>query len=291
MADQTTQTEARLTAELNDLLQLDHDAVQAYALAIDHLESPSFRETLIRFRGDHERHITELGRLIRAHGGIPIELAHVPTGFFKLGVQRAGAAGGDREILLAFKANERQVRDKYSRHAERSHEEAEVADALGRAAADEERHYNWVLDTLESLGYGTDTAVGKAEGAFEQVHERAADIIEGAERGVMERAESARRGLKGAGGRMRSTAAGGLESVADVTDRAGTRAEGQGGVVRRTAPMAHRLADSLEHAARYLRTRDFHVMRADLERQVELHPMRSVLIALGAGFLVGKILR
>src|SRR5215210_8514839 len=52
MNEMTTQSEAALIAELNDLLQLDHDAVQAYALAISSLKDASYQNTLRRFRGD-----------------------------------------------------------------------------------------------------------------------------------------------------------------------------------------------------------------------------------------------
>src|SRR5690606_10560976 len=148
MAEPRMQTEASLVAELNDLLQLDHDAVQAYGIAIEAVEDERLRETLIAFRGDHERHIDELTELIRAHGGIPIETAHIPTGMFKAAVQRAGAARGDRALMLAFKANERQVRDKYRRHADAPHP-PEVRAVLARAAADEERHYAWALEVLD----------------------------------------------------------------------------------------------------------------------------------------------
>lgn len=192
MADQTTRTESELVAELNDLLQLDHDAVRAYTVAIEHLETPEHRETIERFRGDHERHIRDLTRLIRGHDGVPIELAHLPTGFFKLAVQEAGTAGGDREVLLAFKANERQVRDKYARHAAREHP-PEVHDVLRRNAKDEVRHYDWVTRTLEQMGYGSETIAGRAEAAFETVHGRAADAIEAGERRMMAAAERGRR--------------------------------------------------------------------------------------------------
>ena len=89
----TTQTDAALVAELNDLLQLDHDAVQAYSLAIKGIRNPEHRETLTRFRGDHERHVRELTELIREHDGIPVQLSHIPTGPMKLAVQAIGNAG------------------------------------------------------------------------------------------------------------------------------------------------------------------------------------------------------
>ena len=55
-----TLQDATVVAELNDLLQLDHDAVGAYTLAIDELDDPTLKATLTGYRGDHERHITEL---------------------------------------------------------------------------------------------------------------------------------------------------------------------------------------------------------------------------------------
>lgn len=188
----STMTDAALVAELNDLLQLDHDAVQAYNLAIEGLQSTERRETLMRFRGDHERHVRELTELIQAHDGVPVQLSHIPTGPMKLAVQAIGNAGGDREVLLAFKSNERQVRDKYRRMADRSHS-PDVAEVLSRAAADEQRHYNWVAQELERMGAGASTRVGRAAAVFETAHSRSADVIEGAERVVMRGAERARR--------------------------------------------------------------------------------------------------
>ncbi|HEX6939976.1 MAG TPA: DUF2383 domain-containing protein [Longimicrobiales bacterium] len=292
MEGRSTQTDAGLVAELNDLLQLDHDAVQAYTIAIDNIEAEALRSTLQEFRGDHERHISELTRLIREHGGLPIELSHIPTGAFKLAVQKVGAMDGDKGILLAFKANERQVRDKYRRAAGAFGHSPDVVETLRRNAADEERHYEWASHTLEMMGAGPDSLVGRAEGAFERVHERTADAIEGAERRVMERAETARRAVKEAPDRMRATTGSGLDAAADAVDRAGSWVESRDGAVAgRVGSMAHGLADSLERAADYIRSRDFHTMRTDLETQVRAHPLRSAFLAVGTGFLLGRVLR
>jgi ElaB/YqjD/DUF883 family membrane-anchored ribosome-binding protein len=119
-------------------------------------------------------------------------MPHLPTGLFKLAVQAAGRAGGDRGVLLAFKANERQVRDKYRRAAE-SRQPPEVAVILSRAAGDESLHYSWVLETLEDLGAGETTTVGRIEQAVEIGQARMADVVEGAERRAMEGLEEGRR--------------------------------------------------------------------------------------------------
>jgi rubrerythrin len=186
------QSETALVAELNDLLQLDHDAIQAYNLAIRSLSVEAYRETLRSFRADHERHVEELTGLIRAHGGVPLQLPHIPTGAFKLAVQAVGAAGGDRAVLLAFKANERQVRDKYRRAAQRPHDPT-VTSVLTTAADDEARHYLWALETLEDLGYERDSTTAQVERAFEAAHKGVADAVERAERGAMRVAEGTRR--------------------------------------------------------------------------------------------------
>jgi hypothetical protein len=187
-----TQTVPSLIAELNDLLQLDHDAVHAYTLAIKELEHSGYQRTIRRFRGDHLRHITQLQHLIEDYGGIPVNLPHLPTGAFKLAVQAAGAAGGDRAVLLAFKANERQVRDKYRVAAEGRHP-ADVSEVLHRAAEDEARHYAWALETLEESGAGEDTVAGRAAAMLEGPHAATATAIESAERAAMAGAERVRR--------------------------------------------------------------------------------------------------
>ena len=196
MPDPMIAQESRLVAQLNDLLQLDHDAVQAYSLAITLLESEAYKETLRRFRGDHERHIGDLTELIRAHGGLPIQLPHIPSGVFKLAVQAAAAAGGDAEVLLAFRANERQVRDKYRRAAQRALL-ADVAGVVRRNASDEETHFTWAVDTLTAMGYPMDGTAGKVAKSVEVGHQKMADALESGELRVMEVAERTRRTVRG----------------------------------------------------------------------------------------------
>jgi rubrerythrin len=183
--------DAELLAELNDLLQLDRDAVQAYTVAIGSVPQDAVGQALARFRDDHERHVAELSDLIRAHGGTPAPVPHLPTGAFKAAVQAVGSAGGLRETLLAFKANEAQVRDKYRRHADRLHS-ADVDAVLRRAAHDEEMHYGWAAEMLERMGAGTDTLPGVAAEVLEKVQGRLADAVEAAQRGVMRAVDAAR---------------------------------------------------------------------------------------------------
>ena len=191
-----TSTDPQLLAQLNDLLQLDHDAVGAYEVAIEALRNPRYKQTLQRFKGDHERHIQELTQLITERGGTPVEMPHVPTGVFKLAMQQAGRlAGGDKGVLLAFKANERQVRDKYLRMAE-SAEDLVVADVLSRGSDDEAKHYGWAVGSLEELGVSSDSVLGRVEEVFETANARVLDATERVERGAMAMAEGVKRVAK-----------------------------------------------------------------------------------------------
>lgn len=91
--------------------------------------------------------------------------------------------------------------------------------------------------------------------------------------------------------RIRDAAGSGLERAAEAAHRAGDWASGRGGGAERVGDAVHGAAGSMEDAATYVRTRSMQGARHDLERTVELHPMRSLLLAAGAGFLVGRLLR
>jgi len=185
---------ATLVAELNDLLQLDHDAIRAYALAAERLSEQGLRSVVRRFREDHERHADELTRLIRSQGGTPTELPRAPTGPFELAVQAVGAFGGDRALLLAFKVNERRGRDQYRAATGRAYA-PEAAAVVRRAAATEASHYAWALEALDDLGATRDGVVGRLGRAIEVGNARVAELVEGAERRAAAAAGRAREGV------------------------------------------------------------------------------------------------
>ncbi|NUO62890.1 MAG: SnoaL-like domain-containing protein [Gemmatimonadaceae bacterium] len=192
---------AGIIADLNDLLQLDHDAVEAYTVAIDRVRSERYRDALVQYRNDHKRHIEELAALVRARGGLPTELPH-PTGALKLVVQALGSAGNDATLLLAFKAVEGQARDKYRRFAAETDYPEDVKSVIARAAEDETRHYAWVEQTLRELGAGAGTVQHAAASAIEMVHKFIADPLERAERDLMRAVGSVVGTAKSAGERV-----------------------------------------------------------------------------------------
>ena len=51
------------------------------------------------------------------------------------------------------------------------------------------------------------------------------------------------------------------------------------------------LATGMQSSAEWLRDADMDKLKQGVERQVKEHPARSLLVALGAGYLIGKVLR
>ncbi|HET6405399.1 MAG TPA: DUF2383 domain-containing protein [Candidatus Thermoplasmatota archaeon] len=132
--------------DLNDLLQLDMDALGAYEETMAQLTDQEHVETLQMFKRDHERHVKDLTAFVKRMGGTPKERPHV-TGALKKGlVAAAGAVAGDKAVLASFRANELQVRTKYEAYAAKQHYPAEVAEIIRMNAQDERRHYDWARE-------------------------------------------------------------------------------------------------------------------------------------------------
>jgi hypothetical protein len=57
------------------------------------------------------------------------------------------------------------------------------------------------------------------------------------------------------------------------------------------AAVTDTLASGMQSSAEWLRDADFDKLKTGVEEQVKEHPARSLLVALGAGYLIGKVLR
>lgn len=86
------------------------------------------------------------------------------------------------------------------------------------------------------------------------------------------------------------------ERIADTLDMAAERAVARaseariaGGATRHTAWVGDHAAGRLHGAAEYVRQHGAHAMRRDLERSVRAHPLRTIAIAFGVGYLFGKL--
>lgn len=121
---------------------------------------------------------------------------------------------------------------------------------------------------------GTHTAMDEARTMADQARQSASEIASEAGDRAYEAAESGRQ-----------SAASGLERAAERVEQT---AAGQQGM---PAMAAERAAEGMQSAAGYLREHDTAEVWQDVERYVRQNPVRSVLGAVAAGFVVGRILR
>jgi ElaB/YqjD/DUF883 family membrane-anchored ribosome-binding protein len=303
----TTASTEEVLDGLNDLLQLDHDAIGSYEIAIEKLEDRDHASQISGFLRDHQRHIQSLNELIRELGGTPTNEPHA-TGPLKQAMQNLGALGGDKGILLAWRANELQVRTKYDGYASKAnHWPSQAKRLVDENALDEERHYQWVVNALQGMGIGggegweTDLADKVREGAAavtgqvraaaanvgEQVRERASELGDDVRERASELGDQVRERAGDLATSARLRTADGLESAAHRLEDVAHRADQPS----RAADVAGRVAGGMESTADYLRASDAGQMRSDVERAVREHPVQMILGTLAVGFLVGRLLR
>jgi len=143
-------TQKDLNSLLEQLIELDYDAVEAYDAAIERLAGAPLRETMGGFRKDHLRHIEELSAILRQSGREP---PSGPDAKRLLASGKVVIAGliGDRAILMAMKTNEDDTNTAYERAAGNTVVPAGVKQILQRGLADERRHRAWIEQQVDSL--------------------------------------------------------------------------------------------------------------------------------------------
>jgi len=162
---------------LNELLRLDHDAIGSYEIAIEHLVNRGSADQIEAFKGDHERHILRLNELVYEYGGVP---ANEPNASSPLtqAIQKLAGVGGDEGLLLAWRANEHRLLNRYRRYVRRARGWPEPVRALiDEHAADEERHYAWVLGLLEEAREPSDTRLDGLRQIVLETRARVADFV------------------------------------------------------------------------------------------------------------------
>jgi uncharacterized protein (TIGR02284 family) len=136
-----------ITSVLNDLIQLDIDAVHAYGQAVDNIDDASVRARLQEFQSDHERHVRELSQCVREHGGTPIEHKRDFKGFLIEGMTAIRSATGTKGALKAMKTNELLTNRSYDK-ALAEDLPPRVRDLVMRNRDDERRHLQFIESTL-----------------------------------------------------------------------------------------------------------------------------------------------
>lgn len=145
----TVGTESNLVDTLNNLIQLDYDAIDAYDAAIDRLDSAEYKERLKEFRADHARHTRDLGAVVRELGGKPAQQGGAKSMLTRGKVMMADLMG-DGAILQAMKSNEDDTNTAYDRAVKGAEGNPAAASALRAGLEDERRHRAWIEQALSA---------------------------------------------------------------------------------------------------------------------------------------------
>jgi uncharacterized protein (TIGR02284 family) len=134
--------------ELNELIRFDFDAIGAYDSAIDDIKQLAVRDTLIRFRGDHERHVHNLSQIVSRLGGIPVTGPDI-KGVVRKTMTKVAGLGGTELTLKAMKSNEEVLNKTYAHHLSLDWPD-DVKQVIRGNYSDEQRHLAWVVEALHT---------------------------------------------------------------------------------------------------------------------------------------------
>lgn len=135
---------------VNNLIELDYDAIEAYEAAIERLENADYKMRLEEFKRDHQRHITDLSTVLAEYGEEPSSSGDMKKVLVKGKVVIAGMAG-DKQILQAMNSNEEDTNKAYEKAIAECEADPNVGSVLHKNLLDEKRHKSWIKDCLASL--------------------------------------------------------------------------------------------------------------------------------------------
>jgi uncharacterized protein (TIGR02284 family) len=147
----------KLVHDLNELISLDLDAIEAYEAAIVRLNDAGDKAELERFKADHRRHVTDLTPLVREMGGEATTSPDFKRLLTKGKVVVMGVAG-DSGVLEAMKSNEETTTKVYDKARNQPELPMQARTIIERNFADEQRHFAWLEQRLSGLRRDKKTA-------------------------------------------------------------------------------------------------------------------------------------
>jgi uncharacterized protein (TIGR02284 family) len=134
---------------LNDLIQLDVDAVEAYDHVIKHLEYPDIAKRLRDFQDDHRDHIKDLSALVQQLDGKPVKPTPDLKGYLMEGFTALMSITGSLAAMEAMKANENTTNKRYAHAADLELPE-DVMKVIQTNYSQEQRHLRYINEVIET---------------------------------------------------------------------------------------------------------------------------------------------
>jgi rubrerythrin len=145
-----TDKEYEFYEDLESLLQLDFDAIEAYEAAINRIDNQSYKSRLREFKEDHQNHIKDTAPFLKKVGHTPPSGPGVKSLLTQGKVVLANIIG-DAGILKAMRSNEEETNRAYEKINSYEDLPADLKKILQKGLADERKHKNWIEKELENL--------------------------------------------------------------------------------------------------------------------------------------------
>jgi rubrerythrin len=146
-------TQADFIDAIKELIELEYDAVKAYELAVEKLETASYKTKMLEFLNDHRRHIDKLTSYLSVRGIEAPTSGDLLKGMLaKLKVVIGNLTTVDENILRAMLDNEKDTNKAYENMINHESRAIEIESFLIEGLNDERRHKAWLENVLEYGG-------------------------------------------------------------------------------------------------------------------------------------------
>jgi ferritin-like metal-binding protein YciE len=133
---------------LKKLIELDYDAMEAYEVAISRLENPGYKSMFEEFKLDHQRHISEISKVLKLYNDTPPKGPSI-KGLLTQGKVVLANLIGDRAILHAMRSNEIDLNVAYTRINNYEEAPETIKRTLKQGLQDERCHLTWIDEKLK----------------------------------------------------------------------------------------------------------------------------------------------
>jgi rubrerythrin len=134
-----TEVRSDVIERLNALIQHDLVTSRSYELALEYVDEDAVREAFETFRGDHERHIVELTRVVKDLGGEVKEVTHDVKSVLLDSMTTLRSITGNLGALHAMRTNEKLSASAYAKTS-RLDLPPRVLEVVTRELEDEQNH-------------------------------------------------------------------------------------------------------------------------------------------------------
>ncbi|MEZ4601027.1 MAG: DUF2383 domain-containing protein [Syntrophotaleaceae bacterium] len=143
----------KMQKEIEDLIQLDIDAIHSYEQTIEKIEIIEVRRQLLSFKQEHERHVRDLSPKLAALGG-KVPRSPDLKGYLIEGFTSLRSSTGTKGALKAMQSNEKLTNRKYEEAVKKDFP-ADIRGIIENNRLEEAKHLRYIEEALSQKMWET----------------------------------------------------------------------------------------------------------------------------------------